>query len=79
MARTPTTLDDLRELLVWGRAHGFRFREVEVEGLCVTVDDVREVPFNMAPQPRTAHEAWAREFGMKLPDDTDPDDDEAQS
>ena len=80
MGPTATT-DDIRSLLLWARAHGFRVSELEMAGVKVRVDDLRvESAGTVEQPPRTAHHAFAKLAGIDQAMLDDPeDDDEARA
>jgi hypothetical protein len=76
MATTTMPTDDIRALLTWARANGFRITQLEMGGVRMTVDDLRPETAARVPEvrPRDAHEAFAMELGVPLPREIDDED-----
>lgn len=68
---TPVPDERIRDTLLWARQNNFRIRELEVDGFRVVVDDLGEPQPAEKPSFRTAHEAFAQQFGIPYSEDGD--------
>lgn len=65
--------DAIRSLLLWARANRFHVREIEADGVRMVVDDLGESPAPEPRAPRSAHEAFAKQYGIDYSDDDGED------
>lgn len=68
---------DAQVLLLWCRSQGFAVSQIDAGDVKLTVSDIRiDPPAKEEPPPRSAHEAWARTLGVKLPTMPQPGDED---